>query len=157
MVASLITFGLLSIILWYAVMKYWRLPDEELIRRVRSAGTGRALRATTLAAPGLLVSMLLATLLMLLLLVLGACKQSVRAGHVGHCWPWLFARGRVVGGGRIHWLAEFSPTAASPRPRGTRSDRTALATMRLTTSVSSANEPMCHLTRPYRRQPSQLR
>ena len=76
MVASLITFGLLSIILWYAVMKYWRLPDEELIRRVRSAGTGRALRATTLAAPGLLVSMLLATLLMLLLLVLGDASNQ---------------------------------------------------------------------------------
>lgn len=69
MVASLITFGVLSIILWYAVMKYWRLPDEELIRRIRSAGTGPLLRATVLAVPGLLVSMLLATLLMLLLLV----------------------------------------------------------------------------------------
>ena len=76
MVASLITFGLLSIIIWYAVMKYWRLPDEELIRRVRSAAP------VVLCAPrhwqplALLLSMLLATLLMLLLLVLGDASNQ---------------------------------------------------------------------------------
>lgn len=83
MVASLITFGVLSIILSYAVMKYWRLPEEELIRRIRSAGTGRVLRATLLAVPGLLVSMLLATLLMLLLLVLGDASNHWERATLG--------------------------------------------------------------------------
>lgn len=71
MVAPLVVFGLLASVLSYAVVGYWRLPGDELVRRLRFAGTGRLLRAITLASPGLCLSMLLATALMALLLLIG--------------------------------------------------------------------------------------
>jgi hypothetical protein len=61
MITGLIVFGTLAAVLLYAVPAFGRLPDDEFVRRLRAAGTGRLLRVLTLAAPGILVSMVLAT------------------------------------------------------------------------------------------------
>ena len=77
MLTPFVFFAVTSLVLVYMVGKYRRLPSAEFASRIRSAGTGRALRALALAAPGFLASMLFMT---------GACGLVLLSGSTLAGW-----------------------------------------------------------------------
>ena len=81
MLTPFVFFAVMSLVLVYMVGKYRRLPSAEFASRIRSAGTGRALRALALAAPGFLASMLFMTGACGLVLLSGSDPRRLGAGR----------------------------------------------------------------------------
>jgi hypothetical protein len=54
-------FGASSAVMLCLVIVFSRLPNDEFVRRIESAGTGQVLRTLALASPGFLAMLLLMT------------------------------------------------------------------------------------------------